>query len=37
LRDAGPVTVIRIDTGDDAPETTAARIRAALLGVTDGD
>jgi predicted ATPase len=33
----GGLAVVRIDTGDDAPETTAARVRAALLRVTDGD
>lgn len=37
LRDAGPLTVVRIDTGDDAPETTAARIRAELDRLSDGD
>jgi len=37
LQDAGAVAVVRIDTGNDAPETTAARVRTAVDRVTDGD
>ena len=37
LQHTGTVAVIRIDTSDDPPETTAARIRTALDRVTDGD
>jgi len=37
LQAAGAVVVVRIDTSDDPPETTAARVRAALDRVTDGD
>jgi len=37
LQAAGPVTVIRIDTSDASPETTAARIRAELDRLSHGD
>jgi len=37
LHRAGGVAVVRIDTGDSTPETTAARVRDAVNRVTDGD